>query len=125
MYTETSDKMKILSIFTDVFDCFFRFMGDILEEYCEYPEGLFWELVADCINTYQQKHPELEAQFKKYDLFVPEFDRCCLNRLQLKNTKQMLNLADPIESLQLVGTLKNPIAEYRNNKVRIPAMSNS
>lgn len=124
LYTETSDKMKTLTIFTDVFDCFFRFMGNILEEYCEYSETLFWELVADCVNTYQQKHPELEAQFKKYNLFEPEFDRCCLNRLQLNNTKQMLDLADPIESLQLVGTLKNPIAEYCNNSVRISAISN-
>ena len=40
------------------------------------------------------------------------FDRCCLNRLQLKNTKQMLDLAEPIESLQLKGVLKNPVAKY-------------
>lgn len=119
LYTETSDKMKVLSIFTDVFDCFFRFMADILATNDEYPEEQFWSLVADCIHTYQEKHPELEAQFRKYDLFVPEFDRCCLNRLQLSNTKQMLDLADPIESLQLVGTLKNPIAKFSNNAVNI------
>jgi siderophore synthetase component len=122
LYTETSNKMKILSIFTDVFDCFFRFMGDILEEYIQYPEELFWEMVADCINVYQETHPELEAQFEKYDLFSPEFDRCCLNRLQLNNTKQMLDLADPIESLQLVGTLKNPITQYRKTRVHIPTI---
>ncbi|WP_271769621.1 IucA/IucC family protein [Aquimarina algiphila] len=118
LYTETSDKMKVLSIFTDVFDCFFRFMGDILAEHDEYPEELFWELVADCILNYQEEHPELQAKFERYDLFTPEFDRCCLNRLQLSNTKQMLNLADPIESLQLVGTLKNPIAVYKTRTVK-------
>lgn len=126
LYTATSDKMKVLSIFTDVFDCFFRFMADILAEHDEYPEELFWELVADCILSYQDEHPELQAKFERYNLFAPEFDRCCLNRLQLGNTKQMLNLADPIESLQLVGTLKNPIAGYYNSSTKhIYATSNN
>ncbi|WP_062052640.1 IucA/IucC family protein [Aquimarina longa] len=123
LYTETSDEMKVLSIFTDVFDCFFRFMADILAEHGEYPEESFWKLVADCIHMYQRNHPELEAKFVKYDLFKPEFERCCLNRLQLNNTKQMLNLASPIESLQLIGTLTNPIAVYRNNRIPAPVVS--
>jgi len=45
-------------------------------------------------------------------LFVSEFDACCLNRLQLRNNKQMLDLADPIDSLQFVGKLKNPVAAF-------------
>ncbi len=113
LYTETTDTMKILTIFTDVFDCFFRFMADILAEHGDYPEESFWKLVAECVHTYQKEHPELKEKFLRYDLFKPEFDRCCLNRLQLSNTKHMLNLADPIGSLRLVGTLKNPIAKYR------------
>ncbi|WP_103071601.1 IucA/IucC family protein [Aquimarina sediminis] len=124
LYTETSDKMKVLSIFTDVFDCFFRFMANVLAEHGRYPEELFWKLVADCIYTYQKEHPELEEKYIKYNLFESEFDRCCLNRLQLNNTKQMLDLADPIESLQFVGTLKNPIAEYSSKTVQVSAMSN-
>lgn len=114
LYTETSDKMKILSIFTDVFDCFFRFLAPILEKELSFLEEDFWKEVALCIHSYQEEHPELQSKFDRYDLFVPEFDRCCLNRLQLKNTQQMLNLADPMASLILEGTLENPIAQFKN-----------
>ncbi len=113
LYTATSDQMKVLSIFTDVFDCFFRFMSAIVEKHLGYSEDHFWELVADCIHTYQKQFPELNSKFVKYDLFVPEFDRCCLNRLQLRNTQQMLNLSDPIESLIIKGTLENPLAKFK------------
>ncbi|CAM1370064.1 IucA/IucC family protein [Tenacibaculum xiamenense] len=112
LFTKTTDKMKILSIFTDVFDCIFRFLGQILETHCGYSEDKFWELVAKSINEYQQSHPEYTDKYERYNLFVPEFDRCCLNKLQLSNTKQMLNLADPIESLKLNGVLENPVAKY-------------
>ncbi|WP_299252868.1 GNAT family N-acetyltransferase [uncultured Aquimarina sp.] len=117
LYTNTSDKMKVLTLFTDVFDCFFRFLSTILEKHLGFPEDLFWELVSECIHLYQFRHPELTSKFERYDLFVPEFDRCCLNRLQLKNTQQMLNLADPMESLILEGTLQNPIAKFKDLKM--------
>ncbi len=113
LYTETSDEMKVLSIFTDVFDCFFRFMSAILEKHQMCSEYKFWELVAECIHTYQRQHPGLQSQYERYDLFTPEFDRCCLNRLQLRDTRQMLNLADPMQSLILEGKLQNPIAQYK------------
>lgn len=113
LYTNTSDKMKVLSIFTDVFDCFFRFLSNSLEKHLNYNEAKFWKQVADCIYNYQEHYPNLQSKYDRYDLFVPEFDRCCLNRLQLRNTKQMLNLADPIESLILEGTLENPIAKFK------------
>ncbi|SEL67744.1 Siderophore synthetase component [Aquimarina amphilecti] len=113
LYTETSDKMKVLSIFTDVFDCFFRFMTPILDRDLGCSENEFWQEVASCIHSYQSEHPELQSEYEKYDLFVEEFDRCCLNRLQLKNTQQMLNLADPMASLILEGTLQNPIAKFK------------
>lgn len=113
LYKETSDEMKLSYIFTDIFDCFFRFVSNILVEYGGCPESLFWEQVAHCIHHYREEHPELAAQFKRYDFFKEEFGRCCLNRLQLQNTKEMLNLADPIASLQWAGILKNPIGEFR------------
>ncbi|OED37386.1 transcriptional regulator [Flavobacteriaceae bacterium (ex Bugula neritina AB1)] len=116
LYTETSDQMKVLSIFTDVFDCFFRFMSAILEKHMMYSGHNFWELVAECIHTYQRQHPDLQSQYERYDLFIPEFDRCCLNRLQLRDTQQMLNLADPIQSLILKGKLKNPIAKFKSRE---------
>ncbi|CAL2074586.1 IucA/IucC family siderophore biosynthesis protein [Tenacibaculum sp. 190524A02b] len=116
LFTKTSDKMKILSIFTDVFDCIFRFIGQILETHGEFSENQFWELVADCIHEYQEEYPEFSDKYERYNLFESQFDRCCLNKLQLSNTKQMLNLADPIESLKLDGVLENPIAQFAVKK---------
>ena len=113
LYTEASDEMQILSLFTDVFDCFFRFLGAILHTQGKYSEDLFWEQVAECVLEYQQQHPEHQAKYERYDFFVPTFKRCCLNRLQLSNHKHMLNLADPINSLQFASVLENPIAQYK------------
>ncbi|MFF4494111.1 IucA/IucC family protein [Streptomyces sp. NPDC001546] len=106
------EDMKLLSVFTDVFDCFFRFLNAILvtEGICDEPT--FWQAVADCAHDYQQSLPTLTDRFARYDLFTPEFQLSCLNRLQLRNNKQMVDLTDPSAALQLIGTLKNPIAPY-------------
>ncbi|MGW0390718.1 IucA/IucC family protein [Streptomyces sp. NPDC003042] len=106
------EDMKLLSIFTDVFDCFFRFLGSTLasEGICE--EDTFWRAVADCAHEYQASIPALADRFARYDLFADEFQLSCLNRLQLRNNKQMVDLADPSAALQLIGTLKNPVAPF-------------
>jgi siderophore synthetase component len=109
------DEMKTLSIFIDVFDCIFRYMSQILVEHSGYPETRFWELVAKCVLDYQRSHPELEEKFERYDLFAPEFKRSCLNRLQLANHQQMIDLTDPdpAKCLKFAGTLKNPISTLK------------
>ncbi|MET9696138.1 IucA/IucC family siderophore biosynthesis protein [Streptomyces sp. NPDC006529] len=106
------EDMKLLSIFTDVFDCFFRFLGSILEEEGICEEAVFWRAVAECGHAYQESMPQLAERFERYDLFAEEFQLSCLNRLQLRNNKQMVDLADPAAALQLVGTLKNPVAPF-------------
>lgn len=113
LYVETSDEQQLLYLFTDVFDCFFRFLGAQLPAQKIESEELFWEQVALVVHDYQAQYPEQSAAFARWDLFQPTFQRCCLNRLQLSNTKHMLDLADPINSLQFSGTLENPIAKYR------------
>ncbi len=117
LYVKAADEIKALAIFTDVFDCFFRFLSDILVIQGGYSETILWKQVAQCIIEYQEAHPQLLDKFKQIDLFAPEFKRCCLNRLQLINTKHMLNLADPVESLQFKGTLKNPIARFKDSSI--------
>jgi siderophore synthetase component len=109
------EELKTLSIFIDVFDCIFRYMSQILVEHGDYPETRFWELVAKCVLEYQRSHPELKGKFERYDLFAPEFIRSCLNRLQLANHQQMIDLTDPdpIKCLKFAGTLKNPIAAFK------------
>ena len=110
IHIEIKEPLKILFLFNDVFQFYFRFLSAVLSESKALAEEDFWSAVADCIQQYQEEHPHLKEQFKKYNLFDSEFDSCCLNRLQLRNNKQMLDLAAPIESLQFVGKLKNPVA---------------
>lgn len=107
---EVPEDKKLLSIFTDVFDCFFRFLSGNLVADGVLSEDEFWGAVADCVRAYQESMPQLAEKFAQYDMFAPEFSLSCLNRLQLRNNEQMVDLADPSGALQLIGTLKNPIA---------------
>ncbi|MFF0030115.1 IucA/IucC family protein [Streptomyces avermitilis] len=107
---EVPEDTKLLSIFTDVFDCFFRFLAANLADEGILGEEDFWRTVAESVREYQDSAPELADKFRQYDMFAPKFALSCLNRLQLRDNKQMVDLADPSGALQLVGTLKNPIA---------------
>ncbi|MFD3840757.1 IucA/IucC family protein [Streptomyces sp. NPDC058642] len=109
---DVPEDKKLLSIFTDVFDCFFRFLAANLAAEGIVAEDDFWRTVADITREYQASLPELADKFRQYDMFAPEFALSCLNRLQLRNNKQMVDLADPAGALQLVGNLKNPIAGF-------------
>jgi siderophore synthetase component len=84
----------------------------LVENHC-CTEDQFWGAVADCVYDYQDAHPERAAKYAHYDMFVPEFLHSCLNRLQLGNNVQMVNLADPASSLKMAGNLVNPIAKFR------------
>ncbi|MFG2945591.1 IucA/IucC family protein [Streptomyces adustus] len=107
---EVPEDMKLLSIFTDVFDCFFRFLAANLATEGVLPEDEFWGTVAEVTHEYQEANPELADRFRQYDLFAPEFALSCLNRLQLRDNRQMVDLADPSGALQLAGSLANPLA---------------
>ncbi|MEU6846374.1 IucA/IucC family siderophore biosynthesis protein [Streptomyces sp. NPDC046716] len=107
---DVPDDMKLLSIFTDVFDCFFRFLAANLVGDGVVDEDTFWAAVADCVRDYQASAPQLADKFERFDMFAPHFALSCLNRLQLRNNEQMVDLADPSGALQLVGDLDNPIA---------------
>ncbi|MGV9886127.1 IucA/IucC family protein [Streptomyces sp. NPDC003395] len=109
---EVPEDQKLLSIFTDVFDCFFRFLAALLAEEGVLTEDAFWRTVAEVSREYQEANPALADRFRQYDLFAPEFALSCLNRLQLRDNRQMVDLADPSGALQLVGTLRNPIAGF-------------
>ncbi|MEU2713438.1 IucA/IucC family siderophore biosynthesis protein [Streptomyces sp. NPDC007205] len=109
---EVPDDKKLLSLFTDVFDCFFRFLAAHLAAEGILQEDAFWRTVAEVTHEYQDANPELADRFRQYDMFAPEFALSCLNRLQLRNNQQMVDLTDPSGALQLIGTLKNPIAGF-------------
>ncbi|WP_030742129.1 IucA/IucC family siderophore biosynthesis protein [Streptomyces sp. NRRL S-31] len=109
---DVPEDTKLLSIFTDVFDCFFRFLAAHLAAESVLAEDDFWRTVAEVTREYQEANPRLADRFRRYDLFAPEFALSCLNRLQLRDNRQMVDLADPSGALQLVGTLKNPLAGF-------------
>ncbi|TDW19404.1 IucA/IucC family protein [Kribbella kalugense] len=107
---EVPDDEKLLSIFTDVFDCIFRFLSPLLDREGLLTPAEFWSVVVGAVRDYQSATPELADAFAKYDIFTPSFALSCLNRLQLKNNQQMVDLTDVAGSLQFVGTLENPLA---------------
>lgn len=107
------EENKTLPIFTQVFDGIFRFIASILVEQADYPEQTFWQHVATCIKDYQQNHPEFQYKFEKYDFFVDSFQSDALNRMQLRNNRQLRDRSDPYNGLTNVGTLLNPIAQFK------------
>ncbi|BAU83463.1 siderophore biosynthetic enzyme [Streptomyces laurentii] len=109
---DVPEDMRLLSVFTDVFDCFFRFLGAGLAAEGALAEDDFWRTVAACVREYQASRPELSDRFERYDMFAPAFALSALNRLQLRDNRQMVDLADPSGALQLVGELENPIARF-------------
>nr|WP_201699002.1 IucA/IucC family siderophore biosynthesis protein [Paraburkholderia hiiakae] len=110
---DVPERVKLLAIFIDVFDGFFRYMNQVLVEHGCCTEDVFWNTVARCVTRYQQAHPQLAGKYAEYDLFAPEFLHSCLNRLQLGNNLQMVNLADPAGNLKMAGNLRNPLAGRR------------
>ncbi|WP_374564059.1 IucA/IucC family siderophore biosynthesis protein [Ideonella sp.] len=110
---EMPDEFKLLFLFIDVFDGYFRHLQQVLvDAECMDPQE-FWSLVAECALLYQREHPEFAAKFERFDLFAPTFAHSCLNRLQLRNNTHMLNLADPASGLAFADPLENPIAGMR------------
>lgn len=107
------DDIRMLSVFTDVLDCFLRFLAPILQRDGLLTEDEFWATVAASAADYQRSAPELADRFARDDLFVEEFALSCLNRLQLRDNRQMVDLTDPAGALQLVGSLTNPLARWR------------
>lgn len=109
---DVPEEYKILGIFIDVFDGFFRHMSQILDENGCMSEETYWRTVAESVIDYQAEHPELQHRFDRYDFFAPSFLHSCLNRLQLKNNLQMVDLTNPAGSLIMAEPLSNPVAPF-------------
>uniref|UniRef100_UPI003BACE56C IucA/IucC family protein n=1 Tax=Stappia sp. TaxID=1870903 RepID=UPI003BACE56C len=109
---ELEDDVRMDGIFTDVFDCFFRHLAQLLERAGTLSDERFWRLVADCVAAYQASRPELGEKFARHDAFRSEFPRNCLNRLQLRDNQQLIDPDDPDKGFEYAGRLANPIAEF-------------
>ena len=104
------DDQLPLPILTDVFDGFFRHLAAVLDEDGVLPEEEFWAATRACIEDHAADHPELEYAARRYDLLRPNFQHSCLNRLQLRNTLEMVDLTDQAESVMHAGQIANPAA---------------
>ncbi len=100
------DDEAALAVHTDVFDGVLRFLAAVLDDDGVLPESAFWELVGACIDRHAAEHPDRR---RPLDLRVPSFAHSCLNRLQLRNTLTMVDLADQSSSLIRAGEMPNPI----------------
>jgi siderophore synthetase component len=101
-----------LHILTDVFDGFFRYLGDVLATHCGFAEEAFWRLVAEVVRGYQRSHPELAEAFARVDLFTPTFPCYPLNKYRLVY-HGYAEAADNVHDLtpRFAAALDNPIAQ--------------
>ena len=104
------DDERALAIFTDVFDGVLRHIAGILAADGVLDEREFWALAAETIDRHAADHPDLETGI---DLRSATFAHSCLNRLQLRNTLQMVDLTDQSGSLIYAGEMANPVARVR------------
>ena len=102
---------KALSVFTDMFDGVLRHLGGILDFDGVLGADRFWALVAEVLDRYEAEHADLARGLAgDVDLRAERFAHSCLNRLQLRNTKQMVDIGNQAESLLYAGTMANPVA---------------
>ncbi|WP_254618578.1 IucA/IucC family protein [Vibrio metschnikovii] len=109
------DEMKLNYILLDIFDCIFRFIAPLLDSYTSLNEQEFWALVADKVRDYQQSHPKFVDKYRRYDLFKATFVRTCLNRIQLNNNQQMIDLEDREKNLRFAGDIDNPLYPFASS----------
>jgi len=108
---------RTLTVFTDVMDGFLRFAAALVEDRDDLgPDGL-WRVAAEALADHERAHPELADHVARFDLFAPSFDRSCLNRLQLRDNRRMVDLQAPV--MQIHGSLRNPLAIHRGLRPRI------
>lgn len=110
------EEVRILSLLTDLLDCFFRFLVDVLEEEELCTAEDFWRLAAQTVHRYEARFPEGREKYLKHDMFVKSFQLSCLNRLQLRDRYQLIDLADPAGSLMFAGMLDNPLAPFGRDR---------
>lgn len=106
---DISDDLAPLFILSGIFDALFRYLGNIFHTYVGMAEENFWSQVADVITQFQEENIHLQHNFEKFDLFVPEFARVCINRVRLLTHGYSESTGVPIP--EVVGTLINPIAK--------------
>lgn len=101
-----------LSIHTDVMDGVLRHLAAILDEAGMLDAREFWMLTRHRLLSLAERERADELHRPTWDaLFAPTFRHSCLNRLQLRDARQMVDLTDQAGSLQFAGRLDNPVSD--------------
>ena len=74
------------------------------------PDSRFWDVAADCLHAYRARNPTSAGAFDALEIFGEDSELSCLNRLQLHNNHQMLDIGNPSEELLYAGAPANPLA---------------
>lgn len=101
-----------LFIVSGIFDAVFRYISNILVTYEKLDEDLFWKLVHKTIMNYQLEFPELKESYEKFDIYMPEFTRACINRIRLLTYGYKDGIDFP--PIDTHGVLENPIFKFMN-----------
>ncbi|MBV7294624.1 GNAT family N-acetyltransferase [Corynebacterium sp. TAE3-ERU12] len=99
-------EQRALSIHTDVIDGVFRHVAALADDFDILPEETFWNITRDTIMRYEEDFP---GTLERLPLLAESFPHSCLNRLQLRNPVEMVNLGDQSSSLLYAGRMKNPL----------------
>lgn len=110
---EIDDELAPLFILSGIFDAVFRYLSNVFHTYIGFEEQYFWKTVADTIIEFQEENPELASKYEKFDLFVPEFIRVCINRVRLLTHGYSESTDVPVP--EMIGTLVNPVALAMQN----------
>lgn len=102
-----SDDDLRLSFFTDMLDGFLRHLGPVFSSCHLAREEEFWGEISGVVREFVAANPSAE----RFDFFSPTFPHSCLNRLQLRDPRSMVDLANPADSLIYAGALRNPLAD--------------
>ena len=105
---EIDDELAPLFILSGIFDAVFRYLSNVFHSYVGSDEQIFWKNVADIIVEFQEENPELALKYEKFNLFVPEFTRVCINRVRLLTHGYSESTDVPVP--EMIGTLINPVA---------------
>lgn len=93
------------SFFTDIMDGVLRHVAGVMVDDGLCTQQAFWAILKDSLH----ETDALNVHRPGVDLFRPSFPHSCLNRLQLREPGEMVDLSDPTASLQFAGSLQNPL----------------
>ncbi|GAB3998069.1 IucA/IucC family protein [Nocardioides marmoraquaticus] len=110
MRADVPDEQLVLAVHGDVVDGFLRHLAGLLDDAGVLPATRFWAVAVEVLQEHRAGHPHLAPRLDELDLHAPEVPLMCLNRLQLRDNRQMVDLADPGSAVVLAGVLVNPLA---------------